>query len=121
MGMKAPGILIVGGYGVVGRRIAAELAPDYPERVVVAGRNPAQADKVAAAIGHGARGRVIDTAAPSSIAAALEEMAIVISCVDLPDRALLWAAIERGLRYTDITPRLAELRRGAAYDKVDAA
>ncbi len=119
--MKAREILIVGGYGVVGRRMAAELAPEYPGQVVVAGRNPAQADEAAAAIGYGARGRGIDTAAPSSIAAALEDAAVVVSCVDLPNRALLWAAIERGLRYTDITPRLTELGRGAAYDKVDAA
>ena len=32
--MNAQGILIVGGYGVVGRRIAAELASDYPARVI---------------------------------------------------------------------------------------
>jgi NAD(P)-dependent dehydrogenase (short-subunit alcohol dehydrogenase family) len=37
-------ILIVGGYGVVGRRIAAELGPDYPGRVIVAGRSRARAD-----------------------------------------------------------------------------
>jgi hypothetical protein len=33
----------------------------------------------------------------------------------------LWAAIERGLNYTDITPHLTELGRGEAYDKIDAA
>jgi saccharopine dehydrogenase-like NADP-dependent oxidoreductase len=36
--VNAQGILIVGGYGVVGGRIAAELAPDYPDRVAIAGR-----------------------------------------------------------------------------------
>jgi saccharopine dehydrogenase (NAD+, L-lysine forming) len=119
--MNAQGILIVGGYGVVGRRIAAELAADYPDRVTIAGRDGAKAVEVAAAIGCGARGLQIDTSAASSIAAALEGVATVISCIDLANRALLWAAIERGLRYTDITPRLTELGRGAAYEKVDAA
>ena len=119
--MNAEGILIVGGYGVVGRRIAAELAPDYPGRVVVAGRHLSRADEAAAAIGHGTRGLSIDTAIPSAIAEALEGVAVVISCVDVPGRALLWAAIERGLQYTDVTPRLTELGRGAAYEKVDAA
>ena len=33
------GILITGGYGTVGRRVAAYLAPGYPDRVVVAGRS----------------------------------------------------------------------------------
>jgi len=33
-----PDILIVGGHGVVGRRVAARLAPRFPNRVVIAGR-----------------------------------------------------------------------------------
>jgi saccharopine dehydrogenase (NAD+, L-lysine-forming) len=47
-------ILITGGYGTVGRRVAADLAPDYPGRVVVAGR---QADN----------GRISATSVPSGI------------------------------------------------------
>jgi saccharopine dehydrogenase-like NADP-dependent oxidoreductase len=119
--MSTQEILIVGGSGVVGRRIANELAPDYPDRVVVASRNPARADEIARAIGHGARGRRIDIAVPSSVAAALAGVSVVISCIDQPGRALLRAAVERGLKYTDITPHLTELGRGAAYDKIDAA
>jgi saccharopine dehydrogenase-like NADP-dependent oxidoreductase len=69
--VNAEGILIVGGYGVVGRRIAAELAPDYPDRVIAAGRNPARAEEIAASIGHGVRGRKIDIAVPPSVAAGL--------------------------------------------------
>jgi saccharopine dehydrogenase-like NADP-dependent oxidoreductase len=57
----------------------------------------------------------------SSIAAALKGVAVVISCVDQPGRTLLRAAVERGLQYTDITPHLTELGRGAAYEKIDAA
>jgi saccharopine dehydrogenase-like NADP-dependent oxidoreductase len=119
--MNAQGILIVGGYGVVGRRIAAELAPDYPDRVIVGGRKLARAEETATAIGRGVRGRKIDISVPSSIKAALEGVAVVISCIDQPGRTLLWAAVESGLGYTDITPHLTELGRGAAYDKIDAA
>jgi saccharopine dehydrogenase-like NADP-dependent oxidoreductase len=114
-------ILIAGGYGIVGRRIAAELGPDYAGRIVVAGRSQARANEAAAAIGHGVRGRCIDITTPSSIAAALAGVAVVISCIDQPDRALLWAAVERGLAYTDITPHLTELGRGAGYERIDAA
>lgn len=114
-------ILIVGGYGVVGRRITSELGPDYPDRVVIAGRHLARAEQAAAAVGHGVRGRSIDIAEPSSIASALEGVAVIISCIDQPGRALLWAAVERGLRYTDITPHLTELGRGARYEKIAAA
>ena len=119
--MDGQAILIVGGYGVVGRRIAIELAPDYPDRVVVSGRNLARAQEIAAAIGHGVRARRIDIAEPDSIAVALKDVTVVISCIDQPGRTLLWAAVERGLRYTDITPHLTELGRGAAYERIDAA
>ena len=119
--MSAEDILIVGGYGVVGRRIAAELAPDYPGRVVVGGRSVARAETLALEVGHGVRGRSIDIAEPVSIAAAIEDAIVVINCIDQPGRPLMWAAIERGLRYTDIAPHLTELGRGAAYEKVDAA
>jgi saccharopine dehydrogenase (NAD+, L-lysine-forming) len=89
-------ILIAGGYGVVGRRIAAGLAPDYP--VVVAGRHLEQAKATAAAIGHGVRGRELDVTVEASIGAALEDVATVVSCIDQPRRNLLHAAIERGLQ-----------------------
>lgn len=52
--MNAREILIVGGYGVVGQRIAFELALDYPDRVIVAGGNAAQAQEISAT---GRRGR----------------------------------------------------------------
>ncbi|HET9139282.1 saccharopine dehydrogenase NADP-binding domain-containing protein [Actinophytocola sp.] len=119
--MDTGSILIVGGYGVVGSRIAADLAVDFPGRVVVAGRSQQRADAAAAAIGHGVRGRRVDVGVPSSIAAALDDVAVAVNCIDQPDRALLWAAIERGLAYTDITPHLTDLGRGAAYERIDAA
>jgi saccharopine dehydrogenase (NAD+, L-lysine-forming) len=117
--MTEQSILIAGGYGVVGQRIAAELAPDYS--VIVAGRHLEHAKATAAAIGHGVRSRLIDVTVEASIAAALEGVATVVSCIDQPRRSLLHAAIERGLRYTDITPHLVELGSGAAYEEIGAA
>jgi saccharopine dehydrogenase-like NADP-dependent oxidoreductase len=114
-------ILIAGGYGIVGQRLAADLAPDYPGRIVIAGRSQSHADEAAASIGYGVRSRCMDVTVPSSIAAALAGVAVVVSCIDQPGRALLWAAVERGLGYTDITPHLTELGRGQGYEKIDAA
>ena len=114
--MSEQGILIAGGYGVVGQRIAAALARDYP--VIVAGRHLEQAKTTAAAIGHGVRGRELDVTVEASIAAALQGVAAVVSCIDQPRRGLLHAAIERGLRYTDITPHLVKLGRGTAYEEI---
>ena len=117
--MTEQSILIVGGYGVVGQRIAAKLAPDYS--VIVAGRHLQRAKATAAAIGHRVRSRLIDATVEASIAAALEGVATVVNCIDQPRRSLLHAAIERGLRYTDITPHLVELGSSAAYEEIGAA
>jgi saccharopine dehydrogenase (NAD+, L-lysine-forming) len=119
--MNGHAILIAGGYGVVGSRIAADLAPRYPDRVIIAGRNPQRATTTAAAIGHGVRGRALDVTVPSAIPAALEDVAVVINCIDQPRRGLLHAAIQQGLAYTDVTPHLVELGRGAAYEDLHQA
>lgn len=116
--MSEQHILIAGGYGVVGRCIAADLARDYP--VILAGRHLEHANVAAAELGHGVRGRQLDITDDASISTALRDVAAVVSCIDQPRRRLLRAAIQRGLRYTDITPHLMELGRGAAYDELDA-
>ena len=107
-------ILIVGGYGTVGRRIAADLAPDYPGRVVVAGRNLEKATRLGTDLGHRVRARRADVDDPASIAAALDGVHVVVSCIDQREPYLLQAAIDRGLAYTDITPHLMQRRPTSA-------
>ena len=119
--MNDQGILIAGGYGVVGRRIAADLVPDFPGRIIIAGRSLAHANETATTIGHGARGRQLDISAPDSVANALMGVGVVVSCIDQPGRKLLWAALRRGLAYTDIAPHLTGLGRARAYDDIVAA
>ena len=75
-------ILITGGYGTVGRRVAADLAPDYPGRLVVAGRSAAKAGQLAAGIGYGARARRIDVGDRASVEAALEGVGVVMNCIE---------------------------------------
>jgi saccharopine dehydrogenase-like NADP-dependent oxidoreductase len=103
-------ILITGGYGTVGRRVAGDLAPDYPGRVVVAGRSAEKAAQLAVALGKGTRGRQIDVRDPDSVEAALSGVGVVMSCIDQPEPHLLRAAIGRGLAYTDIAPHLMTRR-----------
>jgi saccharopine dehydrogenase (NAD+, L-lysine-forming) len=103
-------ILITGGYGTVGRRVAADLAPDYPGRLVVAGRSAAKAGQLAAEIGYGVRGRRIDVGDRASVEAALDGVGVVMNCIDQPEPHLLRAAISRGLACTDIAPHLMTRR-----------
>ncbi|HKP64180.1 MAG TPA: saccharopine dehydrogenase NADP-binding domain-containing protein [Polyangiales bacterium] len=111
------GILLVGGYGVVGRRIAALLAPEFPEQVVIAGRNLASAEALCASVGHGAQARALDVRDTTSIERALTSVATVVSCVAQHDLNLLKATIARGLAYTDISPRLAYWQAGDAMTR----
>ena len=61
--MNSQGILIAGGYGVVGQRIATEFAADYPGRVVIGGRNGGRMNRDDN--WPRGRGRRIDVADPS--------------------------------------------------------
>jgi saccharopine dehydrogenase-like NADP-dependent oxidoreductase len=112
-------ILIAGGYGVVGRRIAAILAPRFPGRVVIAGRHEARATSLTAQIGNGARAGLLELSDRSSIEAALKGVGTVMVCVADHELHLLRAAIARGLAYTDIAPRLA-LWKGAEEMNAEA-
>lgn len=107
---SAHGILIVGGYGIVGGVIARDLAPEYAGQVIIGGRHLDRAGQLALELGNGARARAIDVTQPSSIASALDGVAMIVSCIDQPEPYLLHAAIERGLGYTDITPHLMTRR-----------
>jgi saccharopine dehydrogenase (NAD+, L-lysine-forming) len=113
-------ILITGGYGTVGRRIAADLAPHYPGRLVLAGRSAAKAGQLAAQIGYGVRGRSTDVGNRSSVDASLEGVGVVMNCIDQPEPHLLRAAIARSLAYADIAPHLMT-RRPTEAMKAQAA
>jgi len=119
--LKDADILITGGYGTVGRRVGADLAPEYPGRLVVAGRSAEKAAQLAAELGHGVRGRRIDVGEPESVEAALGGVGVVMSCIDQAEpHLLLRAAIARGLAYTDIAPHLMT-RRPTETMKAEAA
>lgn len=89
-------ILIVGGYGAVGRRIAVILEAAHPGAVVVAGRHPERAE--------GRPARRIDVDDPAAIETALAEIDVVVACVRQREPHLLHAAVRRGIAYTTIAP-----------------
>ncbi len=100
------GILIVGGYGHVGRLIAKDMAPRFPGRVVVAGRNGERAQAFAEELGNGARGIALDATDSAAVEKALEGMMLVISCIDQEEPHLLRSAVAGGLTYIDISAEL---------------
>jgi saccharopine dehydrogenase-like NADP-dependent oxidoreductase len=89
-------ILIVGGYGEVGRRLAERLERTEPNRVIVAGRHPEEAS--------GFPARAIDVDDAESIERALDGIGVVVACIRQREPHLLRAAVRRGLAYTSIAP-----------------
>jgi saccharopine dehydrogenase-like NADP-dependent oxidoreductase len=89
-------ILIVGGFGAVGRRMVPLLEAAFPGSVVAAGRNPLATE--------GLRARRIDVDDPAAIEAALDGIGTIVACVRQREPHLLHAAVRRGLAYTSIAP-----------------
>lgn len=108
-------ILIIGGYGHVGQKIARRLvAAGRP--VTLVGRDATRAGAAAARLG--CAGGTLDLARPDSWAAPLAAADVVICCLDTPNADLARAVLERGARYIDISATDAVLRRIEALDGV---
>lgn len=107
-------ILIVGGYGHVGRRLAAELARYYPEQVIVAGRDLEKAAALANLLGKGVQPLRLDINDPAEVDASLDEVELVINCIDQPEPTLLRSTVRRGLKYLDITADMDYWRKAMA-------
>lgn len=103
-------IVIAGGYGHVGRALAARLAPRYPGRVVLAGRSEEKARAAAAETGAGCRALRLDTAEGR----APEGSGTVIMCLDQFDPSFASDCLVQGLGYIDISPD------GRIVDMIDA-
>lgn len=98
-------ILIVGGSGLIGQKIADDLANDYPDRIIIAGRDVEKASRLATELGRGVRARYIDVNDRFSVDTALQGVGIVMSCVTQRETPhLLLASIAHGCGYTDIAP-----------------
>lgn len=114
---SAPGneILIVGGYGQVGRAIAERLAPLFPNRVVVAGRDSHKAKRAAAEIGRGTRARAVDITGECS-ATALDKVMLVLVCLDQTDTHFVEYCLACGVHYLDISANSAFFSRVEQLD-----
>lgn len=94
-------ILIVGGYGHVGTRIARRLISRGIGTVVIAGRNGDKARQAATRLGCSAR--AIDLAHPTDWGATLADIDMVVVCIDQDEAAFAAFALSRGLDYIDVT------------------
>jgi saccharopine dehydrogenase-like NADP-dependent oxidoreductase len=110
--MPAPQrILLVGGYGVVGSRVATQLRRHHPAlQLLIAGRSHDKAAELARRTGN-AVAAVVDTATTDPLASVKGDIAAVLALVHDHDDNLLRSAVARGLPYIDITRGVAAQTR----------
>lgn len=97
-------ILVVGGYGGVGRTVSATLGERFPGRVVVAGRSMQKAQDFV----RGSDNRLVplklDVSLVDEIGAALDDgVSMAVMCVEQKDTRFVEQCIERGIHYVDIS------------------
>lgn len=103
-------ILIVGGYGAVGSSIAENLSVLYPQKIIIAGRSLIKAEKEAEKF----EGRVIagqlDVTDIEDLSI-LDDVKMVIMCLDQQDTKFVEQCILRGIIYIDISAQHETLKR----------
>lgn len=117
-------IMLVGGYGEVGKLAGRLLARRYPNRVIIAGRREQQAWKAAEGAGHGTEARRLDL--DSEIPAeALDGVGIVLVCLDQTDPSFVKRCLASGIHYLDVSTQYGFLKRveelGAIAEESGAA
>jgi saccharopine dehydrogenase-like NADP-dependent oxidoreductase len=92
-------ILILGGYGAVGREAATALVRHASQSViVVAGRNPHTAQPLS-----GTTSMRVDASNPSDMAEALTGVDAVLMCAERDNARVARACLERGIDYLDVS------------------
>ena len=118
-------IVVIGGYGAVGRAVAAALAPTLPNRVVVAGRHGGAAWACARRLGDGVRAARVDATRPDDVARLVDGAAVVVMCVEAGNAEVARVCLGRGVAVVDVSATAAVLdavvRLGGAARAAGAA
>ncbi len=110
-------VMLVGGYGQVGQLIAERLAPNIPNRLVIAGRSLDKAAACAARIGSGATGRALDVNS-RKLGSHLQDVALVLVCLDQQNTHFIEQCLSRGVDYLDVTASYEFHRHAIALDRL---
>lgn len=96
-------ILVIGGYGSVGRIIATQLVKKFPGQVIVVGRNYQKAQNLALMLNQQVIPIALDISGISDSGKLLDDVEIVIMCLDQENIKFARQCIQRGIHYIDIS------------------
>lgn len=97
-------ILVVGGYGQVGKHVCKYLAEQFPDKVIVGGRNIARAEKLIQSIEGGLLTRKVDIYDSSTFKDIMEDVLVVVMCLSPANTDFAEYCIKNGIHYIDISP-----------------
>jgi len=110
-------ILIIGGYGNVGRIIATELGKQFPGQVIVAGRNYQKAKEFSLELGQQIIPMVLNISRISANDGLLNDVGIVMMCLDQENIEFVRQCIRRGIHYIDISASYSILSKIEALNE----
>lgn len=104
-------VLIVGGYGIVGRQIASILRQRHPKiPLIIAGRDFNKAKQFADTLGY-AEGIAMDVTKVSQISPLSGKLAAVVTATNDPNNYVLLDTIRNHIPYIDVTRWTAQLKK----------
>ena len=109
-GQGRDGIVVLGGYGAVGRVACEILGRRFPGRVLAAGRDLEQAEALSRGTGRRVLPFGLDLADPRGADRALDGAGIVVACAGRDDAGFARACLERGVHYVDVSASHAFLK-----------
>ena len=96
-------ILVVGGYGAVGKHVVLELIEAFPDKIIIAGRNLRKAAAFVEQTGYPLRTMQLDIYASSNFDELLKTVHTVIICLGAKNLYFIETCIENGVHYIDIS------------------
>jgi saccharopine dehydrogenase-like NADP-dependent oxidoreductase len=98
-------IIVLGGYGRVGRHCVSELVETTRARVVVAGRSIQRAEQVASVFGERARPAYANATDPRTLQPLIPGAVAVLTCCGPSTQAVLEIAVETRVPFIGLTGR----------------
>lgn len=118
-------VLILGGNGRIGSRVAQDIATHTPAEITITGRNLVTGTAVSSALGDRVQFQVLDLADKEKLQEAIASSNLVIHCAGpfhYRDANVLKTCIEEGIHYLDVSDHPSFTRKAQAYsDKAKAA
>lgn len=104
-------ILIVGGYGQVGKIVSVSLAQRYPKKVLAAGRNLERAQALSRETDSAVLPVQLDLDSLEDPTTLLQDVRLVVSSIERHDNRLVRACLERGIHYVEVATSYETMSR----------